>query len=365
MAKVICFDLEGPLSPQDNAYEVMGLVNDGHKVFEVLSKYDDILALEKRPGYEPGDTLSLILPFLVSHGITEEDIRTVSATAGIVSGVEYTIGRLKESGWDPYIISTSYEQHACSIAERIGVSPENVYCTRLPLDAFDGKSTEELSMVEDTERMILEELFPVVDDEGATGMIKERLDKFFWGFLPGTGLGKFMKGVKVVGGQRKVDSVYAVSKKTGVYIGDMIVVGDSITDYKMLGEVKSRGGVSVVFNGNEYSIPYANIGLASPDMRMILAITSLYASSGKKAVFDFVCEWEEKRDVYAAGAESIPDDMIPLDVKDYLVGKKGDRDFLFPCLHQLENIDESKQQEVLRLHKKARSLVRGACAKLG
>ena len=61
----ICFDLEGPLSPQDNAYELMKLFPNGDRIFEVISRYDDLLALEGKEDYEPGDTLSLIVPFLV------------------------------------------------------------------------------------------------------------------------------------------------------------------------------------------------------------------------------------------------------------------------------------------------------------
>ena len=68
MAKIF-FDLEGPISPQDNAYEVLGLAKDGERVFEVISKYDDILTLEGREGYEPGDTLKLIVPFLLWNKI--------------------------------------------------------------------------------------------------------------------------------------------------------------------------------------------------------------------------------------------------------------------------------------------------------
>jgi len=60
---LIFFDLEGPLSPQDNAYEVMGLIPDGHRLFEVISRYDDLLTLEGREDYEPGDTLRLIVPW--------------------------------------------------------------------------------------------------------------------------------------------------------------------------------------------------------------------------------------------------------------------------------------------------------------
>ena len=79
------FDLEGPLSPQDNAYEVMHLFKDGPSLFEVISKYDDYLALQNRHDYEPGDTLKLIVPFLLVNGITEQDIRKVSKRAKLVS----------------------------------------------------------------------------------------------------------------------------------------------------------------------------------------------------------------------------------------------------------------------------------------
>ena len=102
---IIFFDLEGPLSPQDNAYEVMKLIGDeGARIFEAISKYDDILALEGREGYEPGDTLALIIPFLMLHGITEEDIKRVSERATLVRGAKYLFERLRAEGWDIYII---------------------------------------------------------------------------------------------------------------------------------------------------------------------------------------------------------------------------------------------------------------------
>jgi energy-converting hydrogenase A subunit R len=160
MANVICFDLEGPLSPQDNAYEVMGLFREGHKVFEVLSRYDDILTLEGREGYEPGDTLSLIIPFLVYNRVCEEDIRKVSDSAKIVDGVPYTIQRLKELGWDPYIISTSYQQHAYNIGSKVGVPEEKVYCTKLALDAHvKCMPSRDSAVIEKAEKDILNDLY--------------------------------------------------------------------------------------------------------------------------------------------------------------------------------------------------------------
>ena len=87
------------MSPQDNAYEVMGLVSEGHRLFEVISRYDYLVTLEKREGYEPGDTLALIAPFLVHHNITEADIRDVSERAYLVDGTRELISKLEDEGW--------------------------------------------------------------------------------------------------------------------------------------------------------------------------------------------------------------------------------------------------------------------------
>ncbi len=42
MNNFIWFDLEGPLSPQDNAYELMKLFPSGNKIFEIISRYDEL-----------------------------------------------------------------------------------------------------------------------------------------------------------------------------------------------------------------------------------------------------------------------------------------------------------------------------------
>ena len=81
MANFICFDLEGPLSPQDNAYELMKLFPNGDRVFEVISRYDDLLTLEEREDYEPGDTLALIVPFLILHDISGDNIAELAGKA--------------------------------------------------------------------------------------------------------------------------------------------------------------------------------------------------------------------------------------------------------------------------------------------
>ncbi|RLA85280.1 MAG: energy-converting hydrogenase A, subunit R, partial [Deltaproteobacteria bacterium] len=68
--RVFVTDCEGPISKNDNAFELCcHFIPEGEKFFSLLSRYDDYLAyVEKREGYKAGDTLRLIVPFLIAFG---------------------------------------------------------------------------------------------------------------------------------------------------------------------------------------------------------------------------------------------------------------------------------------------------------
>jgi len=261
--KLICFDLEGPLSPQDNAYEVVSLIPGGREFFELISRYDDILTLEEREGYEPGDTLALIVPFLIHHGITEKDIRRVSSHAKIVDGAAELISHLREDGWNVRIISTSYREHAYSIGAKIGVPSEDIACTKLDLERIASEIGEgEFELIADFWSEIQEKK----DDEDG---IMDRLDRFFFQVLPSTRYGNPLARVRVVGGSRKVEAAKEFAKSLDLNLGEIMVVGDSITDFRMLEAVRDADGVAVAFNANMHALPYANFALATLDMRAL------------------------------------------------------------------------------------------------
>ncbi len=352
MARIICFDLEGPLSPQDNAYEVMSLVENGDKIFEVISKYDDVLALENREGYEAGDTLALIVPFLLVHNISEEDITRVSKRAKIVDGAKYLISKLKSEGWKVYIISTSYEQHAYSIGAQLGVPKENIACTRLSLSALRDEMRGDFSVIERAERDVLELHGCLKTPE----KMVRRLDKFFFEEMPRTGYGNVLEKVYVIGGAKKVQAVHRIAEANDAGLSDIVVVGDSITDYKMLKDVKENGGVAVVFNGNEYAIPYASIGLASLDIRFLHLLTRHF--DRRDLMFEMVKSWEAGRSDFE---KSIPDEIITPELRGFLLKSKIE----MPYFNYLDDADEKKMSDVIEIHKRFRALVRGAAAKLG
>jgi len=326
----ICFDLEGPLSPQDNAYELMKLFPNGDKVFEVISRYDDLLALEAREGYEPGDTLALIVPFLVLHNISEKDIANLATKASLTNGAAQLVSWLQSRNWKVFCISTSYEQYAIHITHKLGIFAHRVACTPFPLDRFrvtlcKGDST----LLQQTEQDILA-MSPVSDDD----RIKQRLDYFFWEKLPTTDLGIAIKEVKPVGGRRKV---VALNKFADTYeqpLSQWIVIGDSITDAKMLQAVEAAGGLAIAFNANEYALPYPTMSLASTSISDLIEIVEAWQEGGRKRVEEKVREKEK-------------------------IGGRGDRGY-FHWLSGRKNMDE-----VVEVHKRIRRLVRQEAGKLG
>jgi len=355
--KLICFDLEGPLSPQDNAYEVVALIPGGREIFEMISRYDDILALEGREGYEPGDTLALIIPFLIYHGITKEDIRRVSSRAEIVKGAGELVMHLKEDGWDVKIISTSYREHAYSIGSRIGISGEDIACTELNLeDIAAGMREETLSLIGDA----VSELLGHRGDED--DMVKF-LDRFFFKLLPDTGYGNPLERVRVIGGKRKVDAARMFAEGEGLKLGDIMVVGDSITDCRMLDCVRREGGIAVAFNANRYALPHANFALATLDMRFLDLLCEHFPD--KEHMIETVQKWQQTRGIFEHDPGKIPTDLRTRLIDDLIDDLTDAGGFIAPYFHYLEGADDGLMEKVESVHARFREKVRGRASILG
>lgn len=323
----VCFDLEGPLAPQDNAYELMKLFPNGNRVFEVISRYDDLLTLEGRADYEPGDTLALTAPFLACHGISESQIADMGQKAKLTSGAFQLLAKLKSRGWEVFCISTSYEQYALSVTKRLGIPPKNLACTSFPL--------ERIRQLLDRQDLLLlkqaEERFCILNDDYK---IQQVLDHFYLKVLPKTNSGDIIAKVKPVGGIRKVQALEAFATKLQKPLAQWVVIGDSITDYKMLKRVNEAGGLAIAFNGNEYALPHATMSLASTTLEDLWIALEAW-EKGKRRAVRLTVEKREK------------------------AGGKGDRAWFHwrPAERDLA--------QALEVHRRLRLLVREEAAKLG
>ena len=229
------------------------------------------------------------MPFLILHNISEDNITTLAAKASFTGGAAKLVSWLEYSGWKVFCITTTYEQYATYITQKLSIFAHKVACTPFPLNKLrQALSEEELKLLQQAEEDILT-MQPVKDDE----RIKQRLDDFFWKKLQATDLGMVIKEIKPMGGRRKVAALNRFADKYAQPLSKWVVVGDSITDFSMLQTVDEAGGVAIAFNANEYALPYSTISLASISVSDLTEVLQAWQKGQRKGVEKIVKEKEK------------------------------------------------------------------------
>lgn len=275
--KVFISDCEGPISINDNAFELAGhYIEDGEKFFTIISKYDDILADEvKREGYNAGGTLKLIVPFLKAYGATNKGIVEFSKeNVLIVPGAKETLQYVKDT-MPSFIVSTSYSQYIQALCDLTGFPFESTYSTGLDIDECP---------IIDTDKEKLMEYRRAIVENPDFGLI----DKIFWEDMLKLHVHEIMKNVNPVGGEGKKEAVIDIINKFGFLNSDIMYVGDSITDVEPLRFAKQHNGLAISFNGNEFAIREAEIAIMADNTVMISIIADLFNKSGKEEVMNFI-----------------------------------------------------------------------------
>lgn len=298
--RIFVSDCEGPISKNDNAFELSSnIVPDGDRFFAIVSKYDDVLAdVVKKRGYKAGDTLRLILPFLKAYGATNKKIEDFSAqNVLLVPGAKNTLTFVRQL-MTSFIVSTSYEQYISALCALTGFPFENTYCTRLDLDKYVtstgetkrlkelGKEIAALSMI-----TIPKNATSVNDFSRRDQKTVERLDEIFWQELSNMESGKMLTDVNPVGGTQKARAVEDIIKKMDCSLDHVMYVGDSITDTQALKLVKEDGGLAVSFNGNDYSVREADVVVLSGHTIVTSVLAETFSRTGKEGTLRLVNEW--------------------------------------------------------------------------
>jgi energy-converting hydrogenase A subunit R len=143
-----------------------------------------------------------------------------------------------------------------------------------------------------------------------------------------------LEQVKPVGGQRKVAALNRFADKYGEALSNWVVIGDSITDFRMLQVVEEEGGLAIAFNANEYALPYSTMSLASTSLFDLTEVLEAWQKGQRSRVEKTVKEKEK-------------------------TGSREDRGY-FHWLSGRKDIDE-----VIEIHKRIRRLVREEAGKLG
>ena len=301
--RIFISDCEGPISKNDNAFELAThFIPQGDSFFALISRYDDILAdIVKKPGYKAGDTLKLILPFLKAYGATNQGIMEYSSkNVLLVPGAKHMLQFVK-AVMPSFVVSTSYEQYIRALCNLIDFPYENVYCTQLDLDKYklDEKEREQLKglrkemsalpMLEIPKNAKSLSDFPTQHQEAI-----KKLDEFFWKEISKMEIGKILSEVNPVGGYEKAKAVQSITTKLGNRLSNVMYVGDSITDVSAFQLVRKEEGLTISFNGNEYAVREAEIAVLSENAVVTAVFADTFNKFGKNGVFKLVKEWNHQ-----------------------------------------------------------------------
>ena len=349
MKRIFDTDCEGPISKNDNAFEItQNFVPNGGKFFAKLSKYDDLLAdIDKKIAYKAGDTLRLILPFLKAYGLTDRIIQEYSARNILIVPCADIALKYINVIMPVFIISTSYRPYIKSLCEVIDFPVENSFCTELSLDKYSLPDSEIQYLKElHDEILILPEIeIPASartrgDLDDGTIECAEKLDKIFWNDFPNMVSGKMLNEVNPIGGFEKANAIKKSCDISGVQLSEVMYAGDSITDAEAMKLVHESGGIAVSFNGNRYAIQSSDIACTSPSALILAGLALLFNDSGANAVRELVSKWDQSKYDFE---RNINQTISGFTVKDVT----------------LNIIDESNIQELISKSESFRKTVRG------
>lgn len=258
-------DWEGPWILTDIAYELAVALFNNPEFFERLSQYDDYLAyVEKRPGYQAGDTLKLLAPFLVAAGLTLEEMEKISSRTPVFVLDARDAMDLVQDKVRPVVISTSYSLYLEITASMIGVSGD-LHGTAFNPDRYRIEENWKRWLLSRVEEIAsLNEIDPVNPDMKSV----EYLNNLFWTEMGKTPFREIMNDVSVVGSRRKREIAESYGQKR------VVAIGDSISDIEMFDYAREKSGLAVSFNGNEYALKHANLAVIS-DSAMVEAVIAL------------------------------------------------------------------------------------------
>lgn len=321
MKRVFISDCEGPISKNDNAFEITArFVPNGDKLFTLISKYDDGLAdILKKPGYSAGSTLKLILPFLMAYDVTDRQMEEFSAQNLIlIANSKDTLQHVRAVA-SAFIVSTSYEHYIKALCKALDFPYENTYCTKLSIEKYF-ITEQEKKQLREVAREIAQ--MPMITIPPAAKCIEDfsstdqetirRLGTIFWSEIAGMSLGRVFSDVTTVGGSQKAEAIEDAVEGLGAQLSDVMYVGDSITDVEAFKLVRENGGLTVSFNGNQYAVKNAEVAVLSENSTVTAVIADLFCNVGKQQTLQILENWSRETIRKSAVSQPLLDKLFAL-----------------------------------------------------
>jgi energy-converting hydrogenase A subunit R len=299
--KIFISDLQGPITSNDNAFEVTSIfVENGARFYQVLSRYEDVLSnVIRKDGVKAGDTLRLILPFLKAYGATDSELLKLSKKdLRMVPGAVKTMRYVQEF-MSSFIVSTSYEHYVGAACDELGFPFENAFCTRLSMDMLEIDDWEVQTLRNLSQEIAHMPLITVpatarsIRDLSADDrLIVRRLEEIFCTEITDMSSYQLTSQVNPVGADEKATSVVEICKRLSVPLEDCMYVGDGVTDSRALQVVRRSGGLAVSFNGNVHALREAELAILSDNTIATSMLAEIFYRGGRDGALEAVEGWD-------------------------------------------------------------------------
>jgi energy-converting hydrogenase A subunit R len=303
--KIYFTDGEGPVVFKDLARNISKKrlpVN----FFDIVSMWVAHDTEKQTPVFEPGDTLALIVPHLIVHDVTDQDLHEEALRTTVATGIKEHFVNLKNEGWQIRIISSAYKHLWEVCAPAVGIDSQAIASTKVDFEQIKKQHVDsrirrailqaeesieqhreatQLALKEFANGATLDEVF----DNPSMQTVDDILSELYFSRLPNYDFPP-TDVVRVVGGIRKVDAIKSFASELNVDASQVVYIGDSITDDKANKFVKESEGLSIAVNADKYAIRNARVAVATADMRSIKPLLDAWVSGGFDRVKIFAGE---------------------------------------------------------------------------
>jgi energy-converting hydrogenase A subunit R len=289
----------GFLTPNNSTRDLCArYMRDGGRVFDVLTAYETVAAIDIRADREDGNGIvKMLVPLLRANGVTDHSAYTFfKENLNLMPGAEHAMHYIRDL--EPCFINTEALDHQMmNVTDLLGIPMTNVNCSQAAFDSVDIGRREGKELRDFTARLARMDPNVILSgDEGLSVRMVGEIDAMIADRLPKMDFFEDLSHVVSIGANEKSYTLLEIRNQTNIEFNSTFYVGSGPSDHLAMDIVKDTGGLAVSFNGCREAVWNADIAIMSRDSTVIALLAAEFYDSGMESVHSLIDGW---------GAESL------------------------------------------------------------
>ena len=277
------------------------LIRDGGKLYDLMARYESVVSYTLSRDEETKSAAWMMIPFLKANGAIDEDIYRFSRERlTFMPGAEKVLDYLHKQ-LPTYLASSNYEQSIIDLSERTSFPMDHATFNTFAFDSveMDRQQARDIRQMAErfTKLRLPSEMYTVTgsrflgEDDAALLTLG---DEYVKEFLPKLDISEKMRSTASVSSSEEALALLEIIRKTGIGMDETAVIGTKSSDYETLDLVKDSSGLSVSFNGDEYTVRGCNIAVMSDRPITAAVLVNEFYNGGIESVFEMADGWSRE-----------------------------------------------------------------------